>query len=143
MPLRNGSSKEIISQNIATLVREGKPKDQAVAIAYSQAGLSKKSIKRISIKAASRYVVLSGRITRSANNCQVLIAELNQLIAQWQKLNPGGSNANVNQVVNSLKMAKSTLDSALDVLGVAESNAIHLAKKLPMATSNANPPKRF
>lgn len=42
MPLKAGSSKKIISQNIATEIRHGKPKDQAGAIAYSKAGKSKK-----------------------------------------------------------------------------------------------------
>jgi hypothetical protein len=42
MPLETGSSDEIISRNIATLVKEGKPQDQAAAIAYSKAGRSKK-----------------------------------------------------------------------------------------------------
>jgi hypothetical protein len=41
MPLKEGSSKETISENIATEVRAGKPRDQAVAIAYSNAGLGK------------------------------------------------------------------------------------------------------
>jgi hypothetical protein len=37
MPLLNGNSKEIISQNISELIRSGKPEKQAVAIAYSHA----------------------------------------------------------------------------------------------------------
>lgn len=41
MPLREGDSDEIISANIAELVRAGHPQDQAVAIAYKKAGRSK------------------------------------------------------------------------------------------------------
>lgn len=40
MPLMKGSTDQIISENIATLVREGKPQSQAIAIAYNQAGRS-------------------------------------------------------------------------------------------------------
>lgn len=42
MPLVKGKSKKIISENIAELQRSGRDKDQAVAIAYSQAGEGKK-----------------------------------------------------------------------------------------------------
>lgn len=45
MPLFNGSSNDIISQNIATLRNEGKPEAQAVAIAYSKAGKGRKTKK--------------------------------------------------------------------------------------------------
>ncbi len=38
MPLKDGSSQETISENIATERRAGKPADQAAAIAYSKAG---------------------------------------------------------------------------------------------------------
>lgn len=42
MPLKKGSSKAVISANIARLIREGYPRDQAVAIAYREAGKAKK-----------------------------------------------------------------------------------------------------
>lgn len=37
MPLEKGTSKDVISRNIAELIRSGRPKRQAVAIAYSYA----------------------------------------------------------------------------------------------------------
>lgn len=41
MPLKSGSSDEVISDNIAELVKAGHPQDQAAAIAYKKAGRSK------------------------------------------------------------------------------------------------------
>lgn len=41
MPLKSGSSKETISQNIATERNAGKPEAQAVAIAMRKAGKAK------------------------------------------------------------------------------------------------------
>lgn len=41
MPLQEGKSKETIKRNIAELIRSGYPKKQAVAIAFSKAGLSR------------------------------------------------------------------------------------------------------
>lgn len=43
MPLLKGSSDSVISSNIATLRNEGRSEAQAVAIAMSKAGKSKKT----------------------------------------------------------------------------------------------------
>ena len=46
MPLAKGSSKAVIGKNIATLIKEGKPHSQAIAIAFSVAGKAKKKKKK-------------------------------------------------------------------------------------------------
>jgi len=46
MPLREGSSDETISANIAELIRAGYPRDQAAAIAYHKAGRARSDMRK-------------------------------------------------------------------------------------------------
>jgi hypothetical protein len=41
VPLKKGSSRETVSQNIKELMASGKPQKQAIAISLKEAGLSK------------------------------------------------------------------------------------------------------
>ena len=44
MPLQKGKSDKVVSANISELVHSGRPQKQAIAIAYSKAGRSRKKI---------------------------------------------------------------------------------------------------
>lgn len=46
MPLKSGKSKAVISENIATERKSGRPEKQAIAIDFSKAGKSNQKTKK-------------------------------------------------------------------------------------------------
>lgn len=64
MPLEKGSSEATISKNIATEIDAGKPRDQAAAIAFSEAGKSRNDNAGKAAEAVARFGTLSDRLSR-------------------------------------------------------------------------------
>lgn len=63
MPLKEGDSEEVISENIAEMIRAGHPRDQAIAAAYRKAGrsktLAKAALEGLLTKSMLEYVLES------------------------------------------------------------------------------------
>jgi len=55
MPLKKGKSKAVISSNIRELMHSGRPQKQAIAIAMSEAGKSKRKKARMPRRDANGF----------------------------------------------------------------------------------------
>lgn len=55
MPLKRGKSKKVISENIRAEMHSGKPQKQAIAIAMSKAGLTKRTATKRLMEAHKRH----------------------------------------------------------------------------------------
>jgi len=58
MPLAPGSSEQVISRNVSLLVAEGKPREQAIAIALERAGKRKKKKVRKAAEGGMMYGIV-------------------------------------------------------------------------------------
>lgn len=94
MPLETGQSRDVVSRNIRRLLREGRPRDQAVAIALKQAGLARDQKSRARVvsfatlidsapgaEAASRAVFAVARArTRNDGTAQQALSRLGDVL---------------------------------------------------------------
>lgn len=56
MPLKKGSSKKVVSENIREMIESGHPRDQAIAASLSNARKSKKKASpRVKVKKKREY----------------------------------------------------------------------------------------
>jgi hypothetical protein len=99
MPLLEGSSDDVISANIAELIRAGHPRDQAVAIAYKKAGRARDEqplAKAVLLIKASVLSAAARRAWSEPTEAQAKAGNYTKPRVQWHGLeiaieNPAGS----------------------------------------------------
>jgi hypothetical protein len=79
MPLKSGSSREVVSQNIRTEMAHGKPQEQAVAIALKEAGLS------------NRDDAPMDEVGMDAAEAPIVMPAVPVLVTEHPQLHPDGS----------------------------------------------------